>query len=193
MRIVLLLFMILILVLIILSDSNLRSIILLSVFSILAALVFYLYQAPDVAMAELALGAAVVPLIFLTSTTRQKKYVVEDNTSDGFMSPGQPGRDILERFARQHDLDLVVMNDREVEKSFLFTLTDIDLVVDDDHGTKPHHAFVCEIGTSSARYLFRGSRSSVLFEKLTEMILEGLECPQARIVWLEEGDQHEGE
>lgn len=189
MRIVLLLFMVAVLFLIIVSKSNLRSIILLSVFSTIGALMYYLYQAPDVAMAELAVGAAVVPLIFLISVTRQKKYVVEDNTTDKFMSPGQPGHQLLREFCQLHELDLVVMDDKATERSFLFTKKDIDLLVYNDAGTIPHTgSIICSISPTLQQYMFQGGRSSFLFQEFIEMLELERECPWAQIVYREEED-----
>ncbi|MGC9471064.1 MAG: hydrogenase subunit MbhD domain-containing protein [Bacteroidales bacterium] len=42
--------------------------------SLLAALLFYLLQAPDVAMAEAAIGAALVTGIFVIAVKRTKRF-----------------------------------------------------------------------------------------------------------------------
>ena len=46
------------------------SVIMLAVFSLLMSLVFYYLKAPDVAMAEAAVGAAVSTVIFVTAIHR---------------------------------------------------------------------------------------------------------------------------
>ncbi|MDP8214761.1 MAG: DUF4040 domain-containing protein [Candidatus Euphemobacter frigidus] len=42
--------------------------------SLIAALLFYLLQAPDVAMAEAAIGAALVTAIFVIAIIRTRRY-----------------------------------------------------------------------------------------------------------------------
>jgi len=42
--------------------------------SLMAAILFYLLQAPDVAMAEAAIGAALVTAIFIIAIRRTKRY-----------------------------------------------------------------------------------------------------------------------
>jgi len=42
--------------------------------SLIAAILFYLLQAPDVAMAEAAIGAALVTAVFVIAISRTKRY-----------------------------------------------------------------------------------------------------------------------
>jgi uncharacterized MnhB-related membrane protein len=42
--------------------------------SLIAAILFYLMQAPDVAMAEAAIGAALTAAIFIIAVRRTKRY-----------------------------------------------------------------------------------------------------------------------
>jgi energy-converting hydrogenase B subunit D len=42
--------------------------------SLIAAILFYLLQAPDVAMAEAAIGAALVTAVFIIAIRRTKRY-----------------------------------------------------------------------------------------------------------------------
>jgi energy-converting hydrogenase B subunit D len=42
--------------------------------SLVAAILFYLLQAPDVAMAEAAIGAALVTAVFVIAIRRTKRY-----------------------------------------------------------------------------------------------------------------------
>ena len=42
--------------------------------SLIAAILFYLLQAPDVAMAEAAIGAALVTAIFIIAIIRTRRY-----------------------------------------------------------------------------------------------------------------------
>lgn len=42
--------------------------------SLIAAILFYLLQAPDVAMAEAAIGAALVTVVFIIAIRRTKRF-----------------------------------------------------------------------------------------------------------------------
>jgi len=42
--------------------------------SLIASILFYLLQAPDVAMAEASIGAALTAAIFVVAITRTKRY-----------------------------------------------------------------------------------------------------------------------
>ncbi len=65
--------LIIILVAIILSNENLKIIIYSSVFSLICAILYFLYSAPDVALAEAAIGSAIVPLIYIISISKHSK------------------------------------------------------------------------------------------------------------------------
>ena len=52
----------------------LSAVIALCVVSLIAAVLFYLLQAPDVAMAEAAIGAALVTAIFVIAIRKTKRF-----------------------------------------------------------------------------------------------------------------------
>ena len=72
--------LIIILVAIILSNENLKIIIYSSVFSLICAILYFLYSAPDVALAEAAIGSAIVPLIYIISISKHSK--VDNNYNE---------------------------------------------------------------------------------------------------------------
>lgn len=185
MRIAFLIFLLLIVLAIIFSKSTIRAIIMLSVFSVISSLMYYLYQAPDVAMAELAIGAAIVPLIYVISITRQKKYIVIDNTKDLFLDEGMAGYMFLSHFCKKKNLHLVIMKEIPGDHSFLFSRKDIDLIVQRDSpvaGSSASH-----VKPSDRRYLFKGSPSSYIFNDLLKQ-LQTESCSFARAVNIEEGE-----
>ena len=189
MRIAFLGFLLLIVLSIIFSKSNIRAIILLSVFSIISSLMYYLYQAPDVAMAELAIGAAIVPLIYVISITRQKKYIVIDNTKDRFLDHGMAGHMLLSHFCKTKHLDLVIIREVPEEESFLFSRKDIDLIVERD-GRMPGTSVSYHVKPCDRRYIFKGSRSSYIFNDLQQLLKEE-PCAFARTLAIEEVETHD--
>ena len=65
--------LIIILIVIIFSKENLKIVIYSSVFSLICAILYFLYSAPDVALAEAAIGSAIVPLIYIISISKHSK------------------------------------------------------------------------------------------------------------------------
>jgi uncharacterized MnhB-related membrane protein len=186
MRIAFLIFLLLIVLAIIFSKSTIRAIIMLSVFSVISSLMYYLYQAPDVAMAELAIGAAIVPLIYVISITRQKKYIVIDNTKDLFLNEGMAGYMFLSHFCKKKNLHLVIMKEIAGDHSFLFSRKDIDLIVQRDDPMTSTSAN-CHVKPSERRYVFKGSPSSYIFNDLLQQ-LQTESCSFARAVNIKEGE-----
>lgn len=189
MRIAFLSFLLLIVLAIIFSKSTIRAIIMLFVFSVISSLMYYLYQAPDVAMAELAIGAAIVPLIYVISITRQKKYIVIDNTKDRFLDQGMAGYMFLAHFCKKQNLDMVIMREIPEDESFLFSRKDIDLIVERDT-RMPGTSASYHVKPTDRRYLFKGSRSSYIFNDLQKQ-LQIESCTFARAVSIEEGETHD--
>ncbi len=190
MRIIFLSFILLVILAIIFSKSTLRAIILLSVFSMISSLMYYLYQAPDVAMAELAIGAAIVPLIYVISITRQKKYIVVNNTQDHFLDHGMAGYMLLAHFCKQQNLDLVILDEAPTQETFLFSRKDIDLIVDVDKDYHGQDELICSTKPSDKRYVFKGSPSSYIFHALVETLQQD-PCSFARIMSIEEEETHD--
>lgn len=65
--------LILILLFIISSKDNLKVVVYVSMFSVVCGILYYLYSAPDVALAEVAIGSAIVPLIYIISISKHNK------------------------------------------------------------------------------------------------------------------------
>jgi uncharacterized MnhB-related membrane protein len=60
------------------NKNHFTIIILMSVFSIVAATLYMINQAPDVAIAEAAINAAIIPLIYVIAISRQRELIVYD-------------------------------------------------------------------------------------------------------------------
>lgn len=53
-----------------------------SISSTLAAVLFVIFKAPDIALAEIAVGSALVPFVYIISITKQKEFLVLDDIND---------------------------------------------------------------------------------------------------------------
>ena len=63
-------------IIMILEKNNLNLIIYYFVFSFLAASLYFLSKAPDIALAEIAVGCAFVPIIYIIAISKQNKFNV---------------------------------------------------------------------------------------------------------------------
>jgi uncharacterized MnhB-related membrane protein len=116
---------------IVLEKNNKRIIIYFSVFSLLAASLYFYNHAPDVALAEIAVGSAFIPLIFLITISKQRTFTVMMNSNKTFIY-----QELLIEFCKDENLKLKVINEGDVHndeaKSIhgAFRRQDIDVIID---------------------------------------------------------------
>ena len=72
---------------VVVSKNNFTIVILMSVFSLIAATLYMLNQAPDVAIAEVAINAAIIPLIYIIAISRQRELIIYDKLQHGDIDP----------------------------------------------------------------------------------------------------------
>jgi putative multicomponent Na+:H+ antiporter subunit B len=151
--------LILVALFIVFHEKNFTIIVLISVFSLVAATLYTLNQAPDVAIAEVAIGSAIIPLIYVISISRQREFIVLDKSRHGFIDPDEELEgivyDILNEFVATYDLRLNVCCDIEGTEQELTTQLNVDLIISLDPQTK--------------RFVLKGKASSVLMSKLSKI------------------------
>ncbi len=113
------------------EKNNKRIIIFFSVYSLIAASLYFYNHAPDVALAEIAVGSAFIPLIFLIAISKQRTFTVMKRSERPFMY-----QDLLTEFCKNENLNLKLIDSREVyedeAKSIhgAFRRQDIDVIID---------------------------------------------------------------
>jgi uncharacterized MnhB-related membrane protein len=151
--------MIIVSLFIVFHEKNFTIIILISVFSLIAATLYTMNQAPDVAIAEVAIGAAIIPLIYVISISRQREFIVLDKSRHGFIDPNEELEgvvyEVLTRFVDIYDLKLNVCCDIEGSEEDLTNQLNVDLIISYDP-IKDH-------------YTLKGKASSTLMSKLSRM------------------------
>jgi putative multicomponent Na+:H+ antiporter subunit B len=145
---------------IVLHEKNFTIIILISAFSLVAATLYTINKAPDVAIAEVAIGSAIIPLIYVISISRQREFIILDKIHTGFIAPDEKLEgivyEVLEEFVRINDLRLNVCCDIEGDEIDLTNELNVDLIVTLDPVTK--------------KFIIKGKISNVLVEKLARMV-----------------------
>jgi len=150
-------FLIIISITVIKLKNNLKSVIFFSVFSLISALLYYFYRAPDLALAEAAIGSAILPLIFIIAISKQKEFIVvlgsvEDNFLDIENKSGI-GYKILEELTDYYQLKLVFLKDKNDISFEVFRVRNVDL-------------FIYREGE---HYVFKGNPASTITNRLNRI------------------------
>lgn len=168
-------FLIIILLVLVASSDGVLIAILFSLFSLFVSMLFVLNHAPDVAMAEIAIGSAIMPLILIISISKQKEFLVDDRVGDGFASnEDREGYRLLMRFTKHYNLNLKICRNGMCDISGVFRKDHVDLIV--------------EKAFDGEKYLFKGKKSSILMNRL-EMVAK--EFPQISVVSIEESEEYD--
>lgn len=151
---------------IVLHKNNGTIIILITSFSLVTASLYLINKAPDVAIAEIAIGSAIIPLIYVISISRQREFIVLDKTMDDFIITNDNlsgmGYVILHKLTTFYHLELNITNDSglcqlsENMDKVVCEQTNVDMIVTKDETT--------------GDYVFKGKKSSVLMRKLERII-----------------------
>ncbi len=150
---------------IVVHKNNGTIIILITTFSLITASLYVINRAPDVAIAEVAIGSAIIPLIYVISISRQREFIVLDKAMDDFIISDNTftgrGYILLKRFTDYYHLELNLCNDVRLcslgsgKDQKLCEDTNVDLIVSHDE----------ERGV----YVLKGKASSILMNKLEQM------------------------
>lgn len=166
-------FMICVAIAVILQKNNFTIIILMSVYSLIAATLYTFNQAPDVAIAEVAINAALIPLIYVIAISRQRELIVFDTLHHGDIGPLSTFSgeiyDYLYAFSKKHKLRLNLCCDLDGSEQTLMQEMNVDLII-------------TQTGTT---FVLKGKKNNVLMKKIvrelkshptiqTELIEEGV-------------------
>jgi putative multicomponent Na+:H+ antiporter subunit B len=168
-------FLIVIALTVIFHKQNFTIIIFISAFGLIAALLYAINQAPDVAIAEVAIGSAIIPLIYVISIARQREYIVLDRVNHQhfeFNEENAKVYELLNQFVIDHDLKLNVCSNIPGDE---YTLTDelnVDLIISFDSKKKT--------------FVLKGKKSSILIDHLKEA---SKELTFVEVIGLKDGGQ----
>lgn len=155
-KLTLMILLLLVTLFIVIEKNNNRIIIYFSVFSLIAASLYFYNHAPDVALAEIAVGSAFIPLIFLITISKQRTFTVMMNSDKTFIY-----LDLLNQFCKDENLKLKIVNEKDVyndeAKSIhgAFRRQDIDVIID--------------YNSKKKRYDMTCKESNILIERFESM------------------------
>lgn len=132
------------------------AIIYLAVFSILAAFLYLQFAAPELALAEAAIGSGLVTLLYLASLKRNKVYTIavlaeghRYRTTDayiGYVIRLRAMREIRQFFLRRELEPQVIFSEKSLEEALAYPAFDLVIREEKDHLTAhgPADSFVLE-------------------------------------------------
>jgi putative multicomponent Na+:H+ antiporter subunit B len=159
---------------IVFHKENFTIIILISAFGLVAATLYALNQAPDVAIAEVAIGSAIIPLIYVISISRQREFIVLDRVDHDKHDLDQKNEEIygiLINFVNTYDLRLNVCSDIKGTDEELTNELNVDLII--------------SYNESKNRFEFRGKSSSILMKRLKDITSDK---DYIKVITLKEGE-----
>ncbi|MEW9123180.1 MAG: DUF4040 domain-containing protein [Thermotaleaceae bacterium] len=150
------------LALVILKTKNLlRAVIFLAVFSLVISVLYFVFQAPDVALAEAAIGSAISTFLFLIAIEKQKEFLVISHINTDFLHRGDDdlprgeGYHLLKDFCSQLGLKIKVDFREGGEIKGILRDRNVDLIVDQDPKSK--------------KYLLKAKKSSLITHQLMSL------------------------
>ncbi len=166
--------LIIISVAIVLHKENFTIVILIVSFGLVAATLYALNQAPDVAIAEVAISSAIIPLIYVISISRQREFIVLNRVNHEI-----PGLDemndeilsILKNFVSNYNLRLNWSSNIKGSAEELTTELNVDLII--------------SYNVELKRFEFNGKSSSILMTRLKHMTKD---CSYISVITLKEGE-----
>ncbi len=159
------------------SKNNLKAIIFFSIFSLVTASLYYFLKAPDLALAEVAIGSAITPLIYIIAISKQREFLVVSHISkrDSFLLNTKDtvgkGYKLLDDFTKHYNLKLVINHGKYDELKGIFRSRNIDLVI--------------EKSKKNGRYILKGKKTSILMNKLAQLTITD---DDIEVITIEEGE-----
>jgi len=159
---------------IVFHKENFTIIILISSFGLVAATLYALNQAPDVAIAEVAIGSAIIPLIYVISISRQREFIILDRVDHDRFDLDEMNievYEILQKFVDTYDLRMNVCSDIKGSDEELTQELNVDLII---------------IYNDEAKcFELKGKSSSVLMTRLKDLTIAH---EFIRVVAMKEGE-----
>ena len=153
--------LIIIALVIIFHKENFTIIIYISAFGLIAATLYVINQAPDVAIAEVAIGSAIIPLIYVISISRQREFIVLDRVDYDVVNLDKELADVyqvLTDFAEEHSLKLNICAGIKGSERELTRELNIDLII--------------VYNAEKQCFEFKGKSSSVIMKQLKSITAE---------------------
>lgn len=162
---------------IILHKNNTTLVILIASFGLVAATLYILNQAPDVAIAEVAVSSAIIPLIYVISISRQRQFIVInaiDQHLEGIDEKREELMKLLETFVNDNGLKLNMITDMDEIYEEHVAVSNVDLMIFYNEKMK--------------KFDMVGKSTSILIKKLHDLTKDH---PSINVFTIEEGESYD--
>jgi len=164
--------LIIIVISIVLMKNNIKVIILLSSFSLITASLYFFNKAPDVALAEVAIGSAIMPLLYILAISKQREFIVLCYTNKECLQ--EEIIDLLTKFSDFYKLKLkYIHKTNHNDNNDIINNGNIDLILKKNE--KDNYFFICR-------------ESSTLMNKLQQLTMD---LPNVNVVKVENGEDYD--
>ncbi len=156
--VVLQILLIIIAIVVVFHKENFTIIIFIASFGLVAATLYAINQAPDVAIAEVAIGSAIIPLIYVISISRQREFIVLDRIDHDMHELDQENQIVYDRlvqFADDHHLKLNICAGIKGTEKELTRELNVDLII--------------TYNDANSTFELKGKSSSVLMKDLKSL------------------------
>jgi putative multicomponent Na+:H+ antiporter subunit B len=153
--------LIIISIVIVFHKENFTIIIFIASFGLIAATLYAINQAPDVAIAEVAIGSAIIPLIYVISISRQREFIVLDRVDYDKYPLDKETKAVyqaLTDFAEEHHLRLNICAGIKGSEKELTRELNVDLIIIYDEALKS--------------FVLKGKSSSILMKQLKTLTID---------------------
>lgn len=126
---ILLLLLSVIAVAVIIQKNLYYSVILMAIMSVIAGVLFVIFNAPDIALAEIAVGSALIPFVYIIAITKQREFLILDEVMDS------NSQDIIrgvQKFCKEENLKLKIMYkgyEQDYELRDVFRKNNVDMII----------------------------------------------------------------
>ena len=147
----------------------------LTVFSLLASFLYFLYAAPELAIAETAIGSGLITLLYLASLKRNRVYTIAvlaeghkyrmTDSYLGYMEKNRSMREIKNFFQLREFEPQVVFSEKSLDEALEYK--PFDLVIKEEKDGISAHGFIenFELEELEMMFQFHGTDTGVRIER----------------------------
>jgi len=161
----------------VMTNSLLRTIIYAEVFSLIMALLFLYYNAPDVALAEAAIGVALSTIMYLVALKKVQMYDICYVDESAIRFNDDNIHTIQNKFLKS--LERFIEQSEELEPRITYSNYDFSTILEDEHDI-----IVRKIEDS---FYFYGKSTDVVFQDIVENIYDHMDSSEEiRIIYVDQ-------
>ncbi|MBN2258927.1 MAG: DUF4040 domain-containing protein [Clostridiales bacterium] len=110
------------------------SVLYMAITSILSSVLFIIFNAPDIALAEISVGSTLIPFVYIISITKQKEFVVMDESKDPNSNQIISDINIFCSNEKLKMMKIYQRSSKDFELNEVFRKSNIDVIIQNNNG-----------------------------------------------------------